>query len=588
MSKSYWMKDQKGNFSNEKEDTLDPKERYVGIRLQQGVPLLDRDWNELEDIRRYEGVMLRKWYVGNGTPDEGFKISEVGPPAKNDFKIKAGRCIVDGFEVVNDKEISYKGQKGVKHLSSGTDRVDTVYLDVWIEEVTSAEESALKNSQDVNIETCVRHKLEWRVRIDERSKGYDEGEYHHYYNIAKITRAAGRDTILDTDIQDLRRTGLGRDIAIGDNKHRAGKIRLWQEPNSEDDHVSHAIGTEAYYNIYGAGKKYANSIGHRFYRGGGEQIAQIGVGGKGKPGNRLNSYFAGNVGIGTAAPGVYKLNIAGTNGQNALFLASDFGLRDDNKLNIIKFGNDGDYQILHKAKGAFGRNTLAMHVNANDAFGVYSTGWRPLLEVNGGSGDMYVRGKVGIGTTEPGGRLEVKSTWGDWIFLRQQRKTKGGGGFHIHNPWKDTGGVDRNRLEIGYRTSTGQDKWGQFVIHGPTGNVGIGTTNPKHPLHMGGGAYCDGRRWIDVSSIEYKKDVAPLTLDRALKTLAGLSPITFRYEEEEDEKHVGFIAEEVPELVATKERKGLNSLDMVGILTKVVQHLQNEVEELKARLNDGQ
>ncbi len=115
----------------------------------------------------------------------------------------------------------------------------------------------------------------------------------------------------------------------------------------------------------------------------------------------------GNVGIGTANPGDYKLNIGGTGGDNALFITSDFGLRGNNKLNLIKFGNDGDYQVLHKAAGAFGRNTLALHCHADDAFGVYSTGWNPLLEVKGGSGDVYVRGNIGVGTTNPQYKLHI-------------------------------------------------------------------------------------------------------------------------------------------------------------------------------------
>ena len=103
MSKSNWLKDedQKGNFSNDKKDTFDPKKGYVGTRLQQGVPLLDRDWNESEDMRRYGEVMLRKYYIGSGVPDENsFKIT-AADPAANDFKIAAGRCLVDGFEAVN-------------------------------------------------------------------------------------------------------------------------------------------------------------------------------------------------------------------------------------------------------------------------------------------------------------------------------------------------------------------------------------------------------------------------------------------------------------------------------------------------------
>ncbi|KAF5436619.1 DNA-binding beta-propeller fold protein YncE [Candidatus Methanophagaceae archaeon] len=225
MSKSYWLKDQKGNFSNAKEDTFDPEKRYVGIRLQQGVPLLDRDWNELEDIRRYEELMLRKWYVGNGTPDDGYKISVVEPPAC-DFKIAAGRCIVDGFEVVNDKEICYTDQVDVKPLSAGTDRQDIVYLDVWIEEVTSAEDPALKNSQDVNVPTCERHKLEWRVRIDEESKGK---ENHLYYDLAEILRKDG----LIIEVKDLRTTKL----TLASVREELEGLRTLKLPLDELDYI---------------------------------------------------------------------------------------------------------------------------------------------------------------------------------------------------------------------------------------------------------------------------------------------------------------------------------------------------------------
>ena len=50
-----------------------------------------------------------------------------------------------------------------------------------------------------------------------------------------------------------------------------------------------------------------------------------------------------------------------------------------------------------------------------------------------------------------------------------------------------------------------------------------------------------------------------------------------------DEKHVGFVAEDVPELVATKDKKGLSPMDITAVLTKVVQNQQKDIEELKAR-----
>lgn len=70
----------------------------------------------------------------------------------------------------------------------------------------------------------------------------------------------------------------------------------------------------------------------------------------------------------------------------------------------------------------------------------------------------------------------------DWLFLRQSRNRSDPtirSGFHIRDPWR-TGDVDTplNRLEIAYRMPNGQERPPQFVIHGPTGNVGINTENP--------------------------------------------------------------------------------------------------------------
>ncbi len=52
---------------------------YVGVRLQQGVPLLDADWNELEDLRRYEAETLGAWFLGDGVPvgSDGFRVMPI-------------------------------------------------------------------------------------------------------------------------------------------------------------------------------------------------------------------------------------------------------------------------------------------------------------------------------------------------------------------------------------------------------------------------------------------------------------------------------------------------------------------------------
>jgi len=115
------------------------------------------------------------------------------------------------------------------------------------------------------------------------------------------------------------------------------------------------------------------------------------------------------------------------------------------------------------------------------------------------------------------------------------------------------------------------------------GYVGIGTQSPSYPLQMAGGAYTDGSSWIDASSREYKENIRNLRGEDAMEALKGLNPVTFNYKSSSIEGHVGFVAEEVPDLVATKDRKGLSPMDIVAVLTKVVQELKAENEGLKAK-----
>ena len=57
---------------------------------------------------------------------------------------------------------------------------------------------------------------------------------------------------------------------------------------------------------------------------------------------------------------------------------------------------------------------------------------------------------------------------------------------------------------------------------------------------------------------------------------------------EPDESYVGFIAEDVPALVATADRNGVSSMDVVAVLTRVIQDQQRRIEELETRLQSRQ
>jgi hypothetical protein len=95
-----------------------------------------------------------------------------------------------------------------------------------------------------------------------------------------------------------------------------------------------------------------------------------------------------------------------------------------------------------------------------------------------------------------------------------------------------------------------------------------------------------GGVWTDASSRDLKKDIADLSLEKALETVIALKPVEFTYKGELGDRKVGFIAEDVPDLVATPSRKGLSAMDIVGVLTKVVQQQQQEVETQKTLINE--
>ena len=93
--------------------------------------------------------------------------------------------------------------------------------------------------------------------------------------------------------------------------------------------------------------------------------------------------------------------------------------------------------------------------------------------------------------------------------------------------------------------------------------------------------------WTNNSSRAVKENIVELSATDANETLKGLTPVTFNYKVDKDEHHVGFIAEDVPEMVATKDRKTLSPMDIVAVLTKVVQE-QKETLEANSRLIDSQ
>ena len=117
-----------------------------------------------------------------------------------------------------------------------------------------------------------------------------------------------------------------------------------------------------------------------------------------------------------------------------------------------------------------------------------------------------------------------------------------------------------------------------------TGRIGLGVSAPLYQIHHSSGARLDAGSWINASSRTVKQDIHDLDGNAAFDAFKALQPVTFAYKTAPDQTRVGFIAEDVPALVATPDRKGLSSMDIVAVLTKVVQEQQRTIDDMQARL----
>lgn len=190
---------------------------YVGVRMQQGVPLVDADWNELEDIRRMELILFLKYFFGNGVPisDSGFKITESAE--ENNFSIGPGIILAEGKFVINEKLTTYKTQPHDPPVppllaTPPSNSTDIVYLDTWEKETDSGVAGDVRIMDDrIGIETCQRIERLWKVRVktgagDLSTITNEPG--HVYIPLSLLNREAQNARVGVNMIVDLRKTGL--------------------------------------------------------------------------------------------------------------------------------------------------------------------------------------------------------------------------------------------------------------------------------------------------------------------------------------------------------------------------------------------
>jgi hypothetical protein len=88
------------------------------------------------------------------------------------------------------------------------------------------------------------------------------------------------------------------------------------------------------------------------------------------------------------------------------------------------------------------------------------------------------------------------------------------------------------------------------------------------------------------SSQEIKQDIEKLSKEEANDLITKLEPVKFSFKGDlEKNKKMGFIAENVPDIVSSKEHKHVKIMEIVSAMTKVVQEQQKTIETMAKEIN---
>lgn len=210
-----------GNFSR---NTFDPVKNYVAVRLQQGVPVLDADWNELNDVTRHELYDAFSLTFTDGIQPHGsdFEVLQ-SSPGTNDFSVLAGAALIRGRPIRVRQNLRYATQPWTDPKRAARDgvavipplttptgpagappRTDIVYVDVWEREVGSVEDANLINPA-IGVETCVRLKREVAVRVTEGATTLPNAPAEHVFlPLARLRRPVNQAEITAQHIEDMR------------------------------------------------------------------------------------------------------------------------------------------------------------------------------------------------------------------------------------------------------------------------------------------------------------------------------------------------------------------------------------------------
>ena len=303
----------------------------------------------------------------------------------------------------------------------------------------------------------------------------------------------------------------------------------------------------------------------------------------GAPTNSLYVADTGNVGIGTNTPNSIELYIKDGDSPT-LRLEQDGSAGFASQVWDVA-GNETNFFVRDVTNGSKlpfkirpQAPTDSLYVNTDGSIGLGTAAPKHRLHVHEG-------GSAFSGLDDTAAIFQSNAATSDNIFVSMMAGSAGNAQLTFGDSdnqfagrvvyENNTGNMDiRAESELQFQTN-GVDR---LTITDGSGSDLITTST--------GAALTSAGVWQSVSRRDAKTNIEPLAADAAMAAFLALEPVTYNYKVEMDDQSVGFIAEDVPDLVATASRKTLASLDLIALLTKVVQEQQKMIDDLSVRIGE--
>ncbi|HEX9659650.1 MAG TPA: tail fiber domain-containing protein [Rhodothermales bacterium] len=126
----------------------------------------------------------------------------------------------------------------------------------------------------------------------------------------------------------------------------------------------------------------------------------------------------------------------------------------------------------------------------------------------------------------------------------------------------------------------------KLFVQGSTGNVGIGTTSPNHPLTMGSGAHVTaGGVWTNASSRYFKEGFEPIDVESVLQRVVAMPITKWRYSSDSGSAHIGPVAEDFNSAFGLGgDERFIGTVDADGVALAAIQGLFRLVESQSAEI----